>query len=174
MSNSISISRSSLNIKSALLDLVALVFIYLVPTLSHLTSIPLYLLEPMRIMVVLAMAHTTKKNAYLLALTLPVFSFVISMHPTVIKSLLITAELLLNVWLFYFLVKKTGNHFISILGSIVISKLFYYLVKFILISLVLMQTQLISTPVGLQIMTTFVFSGYIYLIYRRKYLLEKK
>ena len=106
MANTISLDRSNQHVKSALLDIFALVFVYFVPTLSHLAQLPLYLLEPMRIMLILAIAHTTRKNAYLLALTLPLFSFVISMHPSLVKSILITAELLLNVWLFYFLLKK--------------------------------------------------------------------
>jgi len=173
MANTITLVRSNVNVKSILIDLAALTFIYLVPTLSHLTSIPLYLLEPMRIMLILAIAHTTKKNAYILALTLPVFSFVISMHPTIIKSLLITAELFLNVWLFYYLLKRTGNQFIAMLSSIVISKVFYYLVKFLLITMVFMQTSLVSTPLILQFATTFIFSGYIYLIYRRREVLSK-
>ncbi|MCB2219698.1 MAG: hypothetical protein KQI35_04820 [Bacteroidetes bacterium] len=173
MANSISLIRSNVNIKSILIDVVGLAFIYFVPTLSHLAGLPLYLLEPMRIMLILAMAHTTQKNAYILALTLPLFSFAISMHPTLVKTLLITAELVLNVWLFYFLLKKVSNQFVAMLSSILLSKVVYYLVKFLLISLVVMQTDLFSTPVLLQFATAFIFSGYIYLIYRRRELLTK-
>ncbi len=171
MANSITLVRTNSNIRSIILDFLALAFIYLVPTLSHLVNMPIYLLEPMRIMLVLAMAHTTKKNAYLLALTLPLFSFVISMHPTFIKTLLITAELMLNVWLFYFLFKKVENQFVAMLGSILISKVVYYLVKFLLISMVVMETQLFATPIALQFITAFIFSGYIYLICRRREIL---
>jgi len=172
MANTISITRSQVNIRSILIDLAALAFIYFVPTLSHLVGVPIYLLEPMRIMLILAMAHTTQKNAYILALTLPVFSFVISMHPVFAKSLLITAELLLNVWLFYFLVKRVNNQFVAMLSSIIISKLVYYMVKFLLISLLILDSGLISTPLLLQLGMTFIFSGYIYLIYKRKELLS--
>lgn len=174
MTNSISINRPAINIKSIVLDLVALSFIYFVPTLSHLAGLPLYLLEPMRIMLILALAHTSRRNAYLLALTLPVFSFAISMHPSFVKMLLITSELILNVWLFYFLIKKLKNHFVAMLGSILLSKLFYYMVKFALISMIVMQAELISTPVILQGATAFIFSGYIYLIYRRREILAKE
>ncbi|MDY0202455.1 MAG: hypothetical protein RBR40_15895, partial [Tenuifilaceae bacterium] len=58
-----------------LFDIFALAFIYLIPTISHMLSFPLYLIEPMRIALVLALVHTTKRNAYIIALTLPLFSF---------------------------------------------------------------------------------------------------
>ena len=80
-------------IKTIVFDLMALLCIYLVPAVSHLFSFPVYYLEPMRIMLILAIAHTTRKNAYLIALTLPLFSLLISAHPSLIKTSLITGEL---------------------------------------------------------------------------------
>ncbi len=65
-------------IASLILDAAALAFIYLVPTFSHLLSLPVYFIEPMRLMLILAMVHTDKRNAYILALTMPLFSFIIS------------------------------------------------------------------------------------------------
>jgi len=79
--------------KSLALDFIALAIIYFIPTLTHLFSFPLYYIEPMRIMVILAIAHTTKRNAYLLALTLPLFSLLVSGHPILYKSLLMSVEL---------------------------------------------------------------------------------
>ena len=168
MANTLSISQSAINIRSIILDILAIGFIYMVPTLSHLVGLPVYLIEPMRIMLILAIAHTSKQNAYLLALTLPLFSFVVSAHPSMVKTLLITAELVLNVWLFFFLIKRVSNHFVAMLSSILISKVVYYLVKFLLISLVVLNTDLISTPIYLQVITMTLFSGYIFLIYRRR------
>ena len=106
MAANIGLSISKLNTKSIVLDIFALAFIYFVPTISHLLNIPLYLIEPMRIMLILAIVHTSKKNAYIIALTLPLFSFLVSAHPNIFKVLLITAELVLNVWLFFELSKK--------------------------------------------------------------------
>ncbi len=101
-------------IKSIVFDLMALLFIYLVPAISHLLSFPVYYLEPMRIMLILAIVHTTRKNAYLIALTLPLFSLLISAHPSLIKTSLVTGELLLNVWLFFFISEKLSNKSLSI------------------------------------------------------------
>jgi len=167
MAQNISISTLRLNTKSIILDLFALAFIYFVPTLSHLLNIPIYLVEPMRIMLILALAHTSKKNAYLIALTLPLFSFLISAHPNIFKALIMTMELLLNVWLFYKLSAKV-NKFIAIFSSIVISKVVYYLLKFGLISFAVLQTGLISTPIYLQIITSVVFSSYLFFILHKR------
>lgn len=166
MAANIGLSISKLNTKSIVLDIFALAFIYFVPTISHLLNIPLYLVEPMRIMLILAIVHTSKKNAYIIALTLPLFSFLISAHPNIFKVLLITAELVLNVWLFFELSKRT-NKFVAMLSSILISKIFYYLLKFGLISFAILQTGLISTPIYLQLITSVVFSGYLFFIIRR-------
>jgi hypothetical protein len=155
-------------IKSILFDIVALAFIYFVPTISHYLSVPLYLIEPMRLMLVLAMVHTNKRNAYIIALTLPVFSLLMSGHPIAIKAVIISMELVLNVWLFYTLSKKWKNTFAVMLLSIILSKLAYYGVKFGLISLAVFDTQLISTPIYLQAITSVVFSAYLFLLFKRK------
>ena len=153
---------------SVLIDIVALGFIYLVPTISHLLSLPVYLIEPMRLMLVIALVHTSKKNAYLLALTLPLFSFLVSAHPALPKMILISFELALNVFLFFQLSKKIKNIFPVILLSIVISKLVYYVIKFGMIELTILNSGLISTPILIQVTMTLVFSGYVYLFYRNK------
>jgi hypothetical protein len=144
--------------------LIALLAIYLVPAVSHLLSFPVYYLEPMRIMLILAIVHTSRKNAYLIALTLPLFSMFISAHPSLVKTSLITGELLLNVWLFFLLSEKLSNKTLSIFLSIVVSKIFYYLVKFLLVTSALISGDLIATPIYIQIIMLFVLSGYIYLM----------
>ncbi|MFA5647591.1 MAG: hypothetical protein WC951_04710 [Bacteroidales bacterium] len=151
-----------------LFDIFALAFIYLIPTISHMLSFPLYLIEPMRIALVLALVHTTKRNAYIIALTLPLFSFLVSAHPVFYKMLLISGELVLNVWLFYFLLKRTKNAFASILSSIILSKALYYAVKFIAITLILKTSEvLVATPFYIQAATTLVFSVYIGFMFKK-------
>ena len=152
---------------SALIDISALAFIYFVPTISHLISLPLYFIEPMRLMLVLALVHTHKNNAYILALTLPLFSYLISGHPVLPKMILITSELSLNVFLFYLLSSKMKPVFPAILLSIIISKLAYYLIKYILINMAIIHSGLISTPIFIQLITTLVFSTYLYLVMKR-------
>lgn len=163
------LSRSYLQksmVISILTDTGALAFIYLVPSISHLLSLPVYLIEPMRLMLILAMVHTSKSNAYLLALTLPLFSLVISGHPVFPKMLLIAFELSMNVFLFYILAKRIKAVFPAILLSIVISKMLYYALKFLLIRLAVIETGLITTPILVQVIMTFLFSFYLYLFLR--------
>lgn len=153
-------------LKSIALDLGALAFIYLVPTFAHLTSLPIYLIEPMRLMLVLALVHTNKRNAYILALTLPLFSFLISSHPVFAKMLLISFELSLNVFLFYLLKDRLLKVYPAILLSIIISKLAYYSIKLGLLSYAILDGNLISTPLFIQLITTTVFSLYLYFVFR--------
>jgi hypothetical protein len=154
--------------KSLIMYTIALAFIYFVPAFSHLLRIPLYYAEPMRIMVILAIAHTNKRNAYMLALTLPLFSLVFSGHPTLYKSLLMSAELCVNVFLFYQISKKIENQFFSMFISILLSKALYYSLKFSLISFFIMKTDLISTPIFIQLLLSLVFSAYLFLVFYRK------
>jgi hypothetical protein len=153
---------------SLLLDGLGLVILYLIPTLSHLTGIPFYLFEPMRIIIVLSLLHSRRYNSYLLAIGLPLFSFFISAHPVFLKALLIAVELSFNVWLFYGLKRKKWAFHWAVVISVVTSKLVYYLFKFILIKFTLLESSLISTPIYLQVFTTSLFGAYAFLWFRNK------
>jgi hypothetical protein len=150
-----------------LIDLSALSFIYLVPTLSHLLSLPVYLIEPMRLMLILALVHTSKQNGYLLALTMPLFSFIISGHPVFAKMILIAAELSLNVFLFYLFSNRMKYLFPAVFLSILLSKAIYYLLKFALIQLAVINSGLVATPLLMQLGMTVVFSSYLALFYKK-------
>src|SRR5690606_22988178 len=113
-------------------------------------NIPIYLLEPMRIMLFVILIFSSRNNAYIIAFSLPLFSFLVSSHPSIIKSVLITVELCINVFLFYTFAEMMRNKFTAAFLSIILSKIVYYLLKFALISLLLIQGDLISTPIYLQ------------------------
>jgi len=148
--------------KNIVFDLMALLAIYLVPAVLHILSFPVYYLEPMRIMLILAIVHTTKKNSYLIALTLPIFSLLISTHPSLVKTSLITIELLFNVWLYFFISQKITNKFFSMFISILLSKMSYYLIKILLVNTSIISGDVVATPIYIQIIMLFVLSGYIY------------
>lgn len=154
--------------KTVLFDLLALVFIYFVPALSHMLALPVYFIEPMRLVLILAMVHTNRRNAYLIALTLPLFSFLVSAHPAFYKMGLISLELVLNVWLFYFIADRMKNKFVSMTLAIIGSKLVYYLMKYLFISVVLIEGSLISTPIWFQFIMIGIFSGYAFFLFGRK------
>lgn len=156
-------------LKSLFVDFAGLALVFLIPTLAHLTQWPVYFIEPMRLMLILALVHTNKTNAYVLALALPLFSFAISSHPVFIKMLLITMELSLNVYLFFFFRKLMKKVFPAIVLSILASKLIYYLMKYFVIGAGLLNSGLISTPILIQLMTTIIFSVYVYFMIKRNF-----
>lgn len=147
-------------IKSSIFDISAITFIYLVPAISHMIAFPVYYLEPMRLMLILAISHTSKKNAFIIAATLPLFSFLISSHPVFIKSLLIIGELTFNAWLFFYLREKFKSKFSAMLLSVAASKLVYYGIKFGLLSLALLEGNLVATPIAIQLTMMLLLSAY--------------
>lgn len=162
---------SAVSLKAFLIDLIVIAVIYFLPAFSHIINFPLYLIEPLRIAVVFCLLHTNKRNALFVALTVPLFSFFISSHPAILKSALIIAELLINLFLFYFLVRKQ-NIFLSMFLSIIISKIFYYSIKFILIQVNLMDGSLVSTPIYIQWVVAIGLSLYAVLTFNNTELLE--
>ena len=145
--------------KIVLLDLILLLLIYFLPTLSHLIGFPLYLLDPMRIVVLSSLLLLgNKKNAYILALTIPLFSFMFSGHPIFPKNILISIELITNIFVFFSLRSKINNTFISIFFSIVISKLIYYGLKYLFVIFGILEMEIISTSLLIQLSVALLIS----------------
>ncbi|MCF0176828.1 MAG: hypothetical protein HUJ94_08315 [Bacteroidales bacterium] len=161
-----SISRKTLSL--GLADFLAVLFVYMVPTLSHLTSAPLYLLDPMRIAVIGSLIFTRNwKNSLALALTLPLFSYAVGAHPVMVKSLLIAFELSANVLLFAGASKLLKNKGVAMFASIVFSKVLYYVAKFAVISSGLLGTSLVSTQPWIQACVALLLSAGVWLAYRK-------
>lgn len=83
------------------------------------------------------------------------------------KTLLISTELVLNVFVFYFIVGRIKHVFVAIFGGIVISKLVYYALKFGFISFALIGGSLVSTPLLIQLFTTLIYSIYLAWLFKR-------
>ncbi len=145
-------------ISRSVITAIAVLIFYFVPGISHLTGFPLYQYEPMRFVLFMALIFGDRKTAYAVALTVPVFSFMTSSHPSVYKVLLITIELLLNVYTFFQLQKVIKNIFITSFLSILISKLIYYSLKFIFIQVELVPPGLVSTPIITQFIISVILS----------------
>ena len=161
MENTLSLFDSTKKIKTILLDVLALTVIYFIPTISHLFSFPIYLIEPLRVFLILSIVHTNRTNAYILALTMPLLSLLISGHPVFFKMLIISAELTLNIWLFFIISEKIQNRFLSMLLSIIGSKLFYYIIQFIFIKASLLTLQEVEHPILPQIFVALGLSLYM-------------
>jgi hypothetical protein len=172
MEKVISLVWEKSTLKIFLVDLLILSFIYFLPAISHLFAFPIYYLDPMRIALVFVLIFTSKRNAFLIALSLPLFSFLISSHPSVVKSLLLAFELTINLVLFYLIKNKINNLFISFFVSVIISKVVYYLLKFSFINFGMLNDNLISMPILFQISATLGLSFTIYLIGKKNNLIN--
>ncbi len=166
--NVFALDLSSKRIRYFFINLLIIGFIYLLPTIAHLTSIPFYLFEPMRFAIVFAIIFTNRNNSLLIAATLPLISVLISSHPHFAKGLLISIELLLNVILFYYLTKKLNTIFVAIFISVFISKLFYYLSKLFFIKVGFVSGELISTPLWIQYIVVIGVSVFAGILFRER------
>jgi hypothetical protein len=159
---------SSRWLELAVLQSFGLAVVYFLPALVHLLQWPVYYLEPMRILVILALVHSSRSNALILALTLPIFSYFISAHPVLLKAALISGELVINVLLFDLLRKNIKPQAVAIFGAILGSKLLYYFAKYIFIKSALISSGLISTPLYWQLITSVIFTIYAWAILDKK------
>ena len=150
---------------SIIVDAAAILFIIYLGEISNLLGFPLYSLDPMRMMVILAIAFTPRWNTYLLPLLLPIASYYLGEHPHLMKSSLMIVELLINVGLFWFLLSKTRMTLLSILLSIIFSKAVYYTLKYISIEQDWMSGEIFSTPFDLQVITTLAISIFLFLVF---------
>jgi len=162
------------SLRSLINDFVALVVICLVPALSHLSGVPVYFIEPMRLMIVVAMLASHKTNAYVLAIVLPLTSFLVSGHPEPLKMAVIMAELTVNAWLFYALIARTGKPFISMLLSIIGSKLFCYALYLIVFSLAFVKAEAGASFLISQGIVTLALSIATYFFLNKSFKSEKK
>jgi hypothetical protein len=153
-----------LNTKSLLFDLGGILLVYFLPEISNLLDVQFYLFEPMRVIIVFAIVHTSKENTYIIAVLLPAISYIFSSHPSVIKTFILSGDLLINIFLYFNLTKLKINKFLIMSVCIVASKIVYYLAKYLLIHFLVLKGKLIATPIYIQIMIVIILSGYVYLL----------
>jgi hypothetical protein len=127
-----------------------LIVVYLIPSCSHLSGIPFYVLEPMRWMVLLTLLVTDSKNAYVLAITLPLVSSMLTGHPGYVKGILMGAELCLNVFLFMKLYSFVYLYSWRVIVSSALSKMCYYGMKWIVVYFGFLDMNIITTPLWIQ------------------------
>jgi hypothetical protein len=155
--------------KALFIDIAALAFVLFTPEIGESIHLPFYMIEPMRLMIILSVAHSFPANSYLLALTLSLFSWAVSGHPEFFKMLVMTAELTANVLLFYYLRRKFKSVFLSMIISIVVSKVLCYTLYLMFFSMMFLKEEADPSFLIAQVITTLVFSIYVYLILRKNY-----
>lgn len=153
-----------------LTDLLVFLMVYITPALAHVMPVPLYMLDPMRLLFLTGMvlARSTG-NSYLLALTIPLFSSLVTGHPSFMKGTLISFELAANFYLFtQFLKIEKIKLPVALLTSILLSKVIYYGAKHLYLNAGLISGELISTPLYLQFLTVIIVTAEITLIFSKK------
>ncbi|MCX6245664.1 MAG: hypothetical protein NTU98_13300 [Bacteroidetes bacterium] len=160
--------RSKAFHKTLIFDAGALAFVFFIPLLGNLLQLPFYMIEPMRLMVIISMAHFNRVNSFVLAFVLPAFSWIVSGHPEFIKMLVICAELSVNVFLFYFLLKKLDHVFLSAIASVIISKICCYSLYLIFFSVMFIQEEAGIPFLISQLITTILYSFYLSALFRKR------
>jgi hypothetical protein len=142
--------------RTALIDVVLITVACLVPTLSHLAAVPLYQLNPMLIVLMTGMLLVNdRRNAFLLAVLLPLVSMLAVGMPTPAKALCMGAELLTLVSVFTLMQSRWGfasasvaGRFTAVVAAMLCGKMGYYALK----AVILAPAVLVSTPWTIQLL----------------------
>jgi len=138
---------------TVLIDLALLAALYFLPALSHVTALPLYMLEPMRVALIIALLFTNRANAYFIAFTIPLASALITGHPPPFKALMMGIEFSILVACYGYLVKMIRiPAFAALTAAILVSKLAYYTMKFAALNTGILSGSLVSTPLQTQLL----------------------
>ena len=136
-----------------LIDVALLAALYFLPSLSHVTALPLYMLEPMRVALIIALLFTNRANAYFIAFTIPLASAMITGHPTPFKALLMGIEFSILVACYGYLVQIVRiPAFAALTAAILVGKVVYYSMKYAALGAGFLTGSLISTPLQIQLM----------------------
>lgn len=148
-----------------LIDVVLLAALYLVPSAAHLTAWPLYMLEPMRVALIVALLFTNRANTYFIAVTVPLASALLTGHPEPLKAVLMCIEFSILVAAYGFLARRFRiPAFAALTAGILLSKVVYYVLKAGALSAGWLGGSLISTPLQTQLVLaigTAAIFGYI-------------
>ena len=74
------------------------------------------------------------------------------------KNILISVELVTNLFVFFILIKRINITFLSVFISIVVSKIIYYLIKYAIVLLGVLEMEIISTAIYIQFIVAIVLS----------------
>lgn len=102
--------------------------------IGHKFDCPVYFFEPIRLLVTLSIFILNKRVTLLYAFILPIFSFLIFGHPVFFKMMIMILEMEITVLVFLFFKSKNIPLWLSMLITINIGKLFYYIIQFFFIS----------------------------------------
>lgn len=118
----------------AIMDAALIAAACLIPAVSHLTALPLYMLNPMLALLLAGMLLGKDwRNALVLAVLMPAVSCLVVGMPTAAKMVCMVAELATVAGLFHLLSRRWAV-LPSVLVSILAAKVVYYALKAVVIA----------------------------------------
>ena len=166
-------------LRAALIDTALVGAACLVPTLSHLTALPLYRLNPMLLMLLAGMlAVRDRRNALLLAVLLPTVSMLAVGMPSAAKALCMVAEMATLVAAATGLERVMSGHgsrslsaarrFAALAGAMLAAMLCSKAVYYMLKALLLPSEPLIGTSILIQVSVMVAAAGLYSLILTKR------
>ncbi|MBP5536680.1 MAG: hypothetical protein J6X62_07815 [Bacteroidales bacterium] len=158
-------------LRLAIVDVALVVLACLVPTLSHITALPLYRLNPMLLFILSGMLLVAdRRNAVALALLLPLVSMLVVGMPAPAKALCMIVEYSAVVLLYTVAERRFALRtspwltMMALLVAMLVGKLLFYALK----AMIIAPDVLVGTPLLLQasvVLVSAVVFGY--LMYRQ-------
>ena len=156
--------KSNKIVRLALTDVVLVGAACLIPTVSHLLAVPLYMLNPMLALLLAGLLLGRDwRNALLLAVLMPLVSCLVTGMPAAPKMVCMMAELATVATLFGVLSRR-WTALPAVLTAVLAGKVVYYLLK----ALVIAPAVLVGTAWWLQLGAVVLWCGLFVLIYRQK------
>ncbi len=158
-----SISKTKGVARYMIMDVAVVTAACLIPTMSHLTALPLYRLNPMLALLLVGMLLGKDwRNALVLAVLMPAVSCLIVGMPSAPKMVCMVAELATVAGLFYVLNRRWAV-LPSVLVAVLAAKVVYYALK----AVVLAPDVLIGTAWWMQLGAVVLWGGLFAALYRK-------
>lgn len=147
----------------AIMDAALIAAACLIPAVSHLTALPLYMLNPMLALLLAGMLLGKDwRNALVLAVLMPAVSCLVVGMPTAAKMLCMMAELATVAGLFHLLSRRWAV-LPAVLVSVMAAKVVYYALKAVVIA----PAVLIGTAWWMQLGAVVLWGGLFAALYKR-------
>lgn len=147
-----------------LIDAALVVAACMVPAVSHVVALPLYMLNPMLALLLAGMlVGKDWRNGLLLALLMPAVSCLVTGMPAPAKMLCMAAELA-TVAVLFGVLSRRWKVLPAVLVSVLVAKVVYYALKALIIS----PAALVGTNMWLQIAVVLLWGGLFAMFHSRK------
>ena len=150
-------------VKFAVVDTLIVAAACMIPAVSHLFAVPLYMLNPMLALLLAGIVLGNDwRNALVLAVLMPLVSGLLVGMPAAEKMVCMMAELATVAGLFHVLERRMGTVH-SVFAAIVAGKVVYYALKAIIVAPVV----LVGTEWWIQLAAVVLWGGLFAMLYKR-------